>query len=291
MTWIKIGDDLREHPKWADLGKGDLQLRLYARALWFDALVWCGKVNNDGVLPESMLPVWVASSGIPAKVVDGCVRELCRVKLWRARPKAKGGGWAVHDWAVHQPSKQQVRAKQEKTADHDWLHKTAAGKRVKEKIRRRDGDWCRYCGVPVDWSDRVSPARGSYDILDPDSRFDRRASPDAATIEANAALVVVACGYCNAVKNKRTPAEADMKLRPAPGMGPTRAPSREQVGTGSELARELGPGLVGPEQVGPDRVSAAPAATSPLVESFHDSDRLSSLTNCEPPPENESWPS
>ena len=60
------------------------------------------------------------------------------------------------------------------------------------RIKTRDRNQCRYCGVRVDWSDRNGPTGGTYDHVDPDGD----------NSELN---VVVACRQCNGRKRDRTP--------------------------------------------------------------------------------------
>jgi hypothetical protein len=63
---------------------------------------------------------------------------------------------------------------------------------LREKIRRRDRNLCRYCGRRVDWAVRNAPHAATYDHVDPD--------------EGNTlSNVVVACRQCNGRKRHRTP--------------------------------------------------------------------------------------
>lgn len=72
-------------------------------------------------------------------------------------------------------------------------------KDLRQEIRERDGDRCRYCGKDVNWSDRRGPRAGSYDHIDP------RGANDIDNL-------VVACKACNSAKGSRKPEAAGMVL-------------------------------------------------------------------------------
>lgn len=106
------------------------------------------------------------------------------------------GCWEVHRWDAWQ-----VEPSADKTAARrQALHRDLPLRTV---IRERDGDECRYCGVPVVWQDRRSGLGGTYDHVDPDG-------PNAAW------NLVVACRACNSRKGDQTPEAAGMTLRPEP---------------------------------------------------------------------------
>lgn len=60
------------------------------------------------------------------------------------------------------------------------------------RIKARDRNLCRYCGLRVNWNDKVSPKGGTYDHVDPDG-------------DNTFGNVVVACRRCNGRKRDRTP--------------------------------------------------------------------------------------
>lgn len=236
MTWLKIDDKLRTHPKW-------LALDVYERALWFDAAGHAAAHNTDGVIHEHTLGLIAYSAKVPAELVDRCVTSLIRHKWWKRRPKAAGGGWEIVNWLQYQPSKAQVERKAETDSLHDWLHKTPQGKLVKAAVRRRDGVGCRYCGIECRTDgDRRSIARLTFDYVDPDFTFDRSSLLEPPAFKAVVDAWVVACGHCNAVKNRRTPDAAQMPLRPAPA---ARAIHSQSAATESRPVREFGTGRVG----------------------------------------------
>lgn len=251
MTWLKIDDKLTTHPKW-------IPIDAFAESLWLHAAVWCASHNNDGVIPEYSLNLHATK--VPASRLLATVAQLVKQGLWRRRPKSRGGGWDIVNWLEYQPSKQQVRdraeqdeAKQLRKMLHDWLHKSPIGKRVKALIDARDGLWCRYCTeeVRITPGDRRSPHRKVYDLLDPASVWDRSGTAlPSEEIQRIAGLWVISCGWCNSLKQSRTPDEAGMTVHPAPGH---RGDLRISVANGSRAVRGYGPGLVGTDLAGPDR--------------------------------------
>lgn len=263
MTWVKIDDKLTTHPKW-------LPLTLEAKSLWFHAAVWCGAHNNDGHLPEHVLGLIGYTASVPAHLTDDAVGRLVKARLWTKVPKARGGGYEIVNWLEYQPSKQQVKEKadadeltREMKAIHAWLHKKAPGKRVKKLIDARDGLWCRYCGSQtiITPGDRRGPHRRTYDLIDPSSRWDMTASAFADDeLRQIAELWAVSCGWCNAIKSKRTPAEADMELLPPPVLSRRDVLPRSAANR-SGTVPEVGTGLVGSVLVGPARAGSGRVGT------------------------------
>jgi hypothetical protein len=247
MSWFKLDDKLRGHKKW-------VALDVFARSLWVDAGLWCAEHNNDGVIPPHMIELIAFSAKVPPAKMQEAIALLLKVKLWKPVPAAKGGGWRFHDWEKYQPLREQVQRKAETQSNHDWLHKSRVGKAIKAMIRRRDGVWCRYCGIELNTDgDRRSPTRLTFDFVDPSMQVDRSQHPSAEAIDRAFSGIVLACGYCNAVKNMRTPEEAEMPLRPPPTASRDLPRSvRERIAGDPRTNRDPGSGRVGSEQVGPD---------------------------------------
>lgn len=110
------------------------------------------------------------------------------------------------------------------------------------KVRARDKDLCRYCGVKcLDPSgpDRRSPESFTLDHRDPWGGN---------TVEN----VVVACRRCNGVKGERTPEEAGMALlKPGTRAGSDPAPTGDVSGSALACAHEAGPSRIGTGRNGP----------------------------------------
>ena len=73
---------------------------------------------------------------------------------------------------------------------------------LREFVKYRDGDRCRYCGESVNWNDRRGPRGATYDHVDPNGGN-------------SAENVVISCHHCNMTKGARTPGQAMMVLLPA----------------------------------------------------------------------------
>jgi hypothetical protein len=99
-----------------------------------------------------------------------------------------------------------------------WLRENP---KLREQIKQRDGNRCRYCVRTVSWSDRRGPLSGTYDHV----------NPCAGNSLDN---VVTACRSCNSKKRRRTPEQAGMPLHdPEPGLGP-------RLDLGGDLDPDLG---------------------------------------------------
>lgn len=110
MPWFKVDDGFWRHPKVMDLPDA-------AVALWTKAGSWSADQLTDGEVPKAALRL---VNGKP-KAADA----LCDVGLWT--PSVKG--WEFHDWTEYQPTREQVEAKREQTAE-----------RVRRWRSRRRGD-------------------------------------------------------------------------------------------------------------------------------------------------------
>ena len=296
MSWFRVDDTLHDHPKWVGVlaqARSRIDQRAAARSaakdaylVWFGSMVWGAGVNCDGFVPEAAAVQIAPRVGLTEDefldVVDLLVAAGLwhrigakgrRCDCWREKKPTTEVGWVVHDWDDYQPSKQQVRTAAEKKSNHDWLHKTAPGKQLKQFVIRRDGCWCSYCRIEVRTDgDRRSPARRTFDFVDPDIVFDRTANPlPKPEFDRIAEGVVVSCGYCNAVKNNRTPDEAEMPLLPAPEQSRRDPPRsvRDSVATRSRPNRDPGSGRNGSDRNGSDRVGSG-ASPGPFDDGLVD---------------------
>lgn len=113
-----------------------------------------------------------------------------------------GYAFRIHAFLRRNPSRAEYRRNRTQRAE-------LADPRLRARVHARDGGCCRYCR-----SGPLSPKAGrsrdrrkvlQLDHVDPD----RPAGLGAANL-------VLACGRCNELKGRRTPAEADMVLLPPP---------------------------------------------------------------------------
>jgi 5-methylcytosine-specific restriction endonuclease McrA len=79
-------------------------------------------------------------------------------------------------------------------SEKDWANQQRAETRdpmLGGKVRRRDGDNCRYCGRRVRWRGKKGPSYGTLDHID------SRPLPDGTRPKATPETMVVACLSCN----------------------------------------------------------------------------------------------
>ena len=146
---------------------------------------WSARNLQDGFVPSEI----AAAYGSPEwtrKLVDVGLWEICE------------GGYRMPHFHDRNESAEQARARRRAAARRQALVRDPA---LRDAVRGRDKDRCRYCGVRVRWSDRKGARGGTYDHVDPDGP---------GTFEN----LVVCCRGCSAAKGDRTPEKAGMILRP-----------------------------------------------------------------------------
>lgn len=196
MAWIRLDDNISDHPKFVQAGP-------HASWLWVCCLAYCQRYLTDGFVPLRALP---GLSGVrnPKKLAA----QLVAVRLLEPAED----GFTVHDYLVYNASAAEVKADKawDRFRKELYSHPTLI-----RDVRERDANRCRYCGVAVNWHDRRSHNGGQFDHIEP-------RGPN--TLEN----IVVACRGCNIRKNNRKIETMGMVLRPPPG-----APN--QFGTSSNL--------------------------------------------------------
>lgn len=97
MTWVRIDDQLPDHPKLARISA-----RIVPHAGWLHvcALCYCSRHLTDGFVPDGI---------IPRLVTFGTQQSLAALQesgLW----ERTDGGYLLHDYLEYQPSREQVQA-------------------------------------------------------------------------------------------------------------------------------------------------------------------------------------
>lgn len=205
--FLMIDDQFTEHEKYHLAGDVGV-------ALWYRLAGKCAAANKEGHVPGHMVRAWAPpgwsssrlSSAVRALVRSGLLHDhetMCGRCLERHGELAQGD-YRLHDWLDWQL---QARAKDDpivkmRERRRKQLHRRAD---LKNAIRMRDRDLCRYCGVAVIFGtgDHKSMLAGQFDHVDP---FD----PENAL-----AKILTSCKACNVQKGERTPAEAGMTVHPA----------------------------------------------------------------------------
>lgn len=193
MAWLKIDDGFHEHPKVLAAG-------LFGKALWYAAAGWCAKQLTDGFVPLVALDLIYTYAQLPAGEGPLAVQRLVQVGLWEE--SSGEPGYVFHNWLSYQPSKDEVEYRRSRDRRKAELHSKRCDW-LRQAVRARDGDVCRYCTRTVLWARPGASTElgGTYDHVDPAL---------ANTVEN----VVVACRGCNGRKKNRTPQQAGMVLHP-----------------------------------------------------------------------------
>jgi hypothetical protein len=155
-----------------DKANGDeklLALSDPAWRLWGCGLIYCQDKLSDGFLPDYVLPTF----GLRQAPLQAVIEELCAVlvpgkgPLWHRVP----GGFQIHDYLDWNDSKAQILANRYAGRQRLEMFRNPG---LRQRIRDRDGDRCRYCSATVCWGNRRGPLGGTYDHVVPDggSTFD-----------------------------------------------------------------------------------------------------------------------
>lgn len=218
MPWVRIDENAMDHPKIGGLSDG-------AFRLWVQGLAYCQKYLTDGVVNR------VALRGLRAYSPKRRA-ALVAARLW---DELADGGVEVHDYLQWNDSKEVVLANRDSGKRRVALLRDSG---LRQSIRQRDGDECRYCGRTVEWKDRKGERGGTYDHVDP-------------CVGNTLENLVVCCRGCNSRKGRRTPGQAQMVLREprfgsrsdlSLGLRSTSGVEGEDLPQASQAERERGSG-------------------------------------------------
>ena len=157
---------------------------------------------------------------------------------------------------------------------------------LRERIRKRDRNLCRYCGRRVKWGANNAPHGATYDHVD----------PDVGNLKNN---VVVACRQCNGRKKDRTPEqwiEEDsvhgLALLPEGTTAEQAAAVREARAGPSPGSTQVEPGFdrVGRSRARPSRVEPESNRVEPAGASASSRPRLVRPVESVPPPDDHDYP-
>lgn len=206
MSWVRIDDAAMTHPK--IVGLSDKAFRL-----WVWGLAYCQQHLTDGFLPRAAMPPSSSRTAV----------SLVLARLWDAE---ESGDHRVHDYLDWNDSREYVDSVRQLAKARMVLVRDPE---MRDKLRERDQDLCRYCGKKVNWADRKSAGGATYDHVTPGGGD---------TIEN----LVIACRGCNSRKQRRTPEQADMALLPPPV---SKSVSRKTTTDSPLIGNGVGLGWVG----------------------------------------------
>lgn len=204
MSWFRVDDQANGHPKF-------LGASFELRGFWLAAGVWCAQYLTDGRVPETALASIAAHGGIDLARARVLADELVQRRLWRRR----SDGFVFNDWTEYNPTRETVENQRLSTNRSVRLARAPG---LRDDIKRRDDNSCRYCGRRVSWTDRRSDRAGTIDHVDPTLRAPDDNAPD---------NLVVACRACNQRKANRTPEQAGLTLLPVPSYEPATSALRD----------------------------------------------------------------
>lgn len=183
----------------------DYLIMLEAKLLRTSMIFYSSRQLTDGWIDEAVMPMVGANAQVlPSPRVAVAIARLTRQGLLRKRPKREGGGYEIRNFLKYNPTKEQVERRRAADRRLSWLQDTAAGRKIRDMIKERDGNRCRYCYIELVPGDQRSLMRMSYDHVypnDPELARDPR-------------WIVQACGFHNGMKQDRSPEEAGLELLP-----------------------------------------------------------------------------
>jgi len=186
LAWIESHQSLGRHPKLLRLSQ---QLRIHpAQTIGHLQYLWWWALDYS---PTGDLSAFASAEISAASYWAGDAEQFLKA--------LKDCGWIdddnhLHDWEDYAGKLISYR---ESNARRQSLHRNVD---LKKKIRERDEDQCRYCGIIVNWNDKRGSSGGTYDHVIPDGEN---------TLEN----LVVCCRSCNSSKKDRTPEEAGLVLK------------------------------------------------------------------------------
>lgn len=180
MPWLRMGDTLITHPlmiRLLEVCKGNHQLKNEA----------VGALAQLAIIAAAhMTDYWIGYGSLyqvaPGRE-DVMLEMLCGAGLLfqEEGPEGYPALRLVDDRELfHMRSREEVELDRRRSRDKHNVD-------LLMKVRIRDGDQCRWCGGSVDWRDRRSGRRGTYDSLN----GHRDSTPE---------TLVVACYSCNSAR-------------------------------------------------------------------------------------------
>lgn len=207
MTWVKDSDDVARDPALRAAGKD-------AALLWFVAMRECAALGTDGVMSPLMVGdaahLYKISqrAAVPALVAAGLWHDAdglaaCGPCFGEQRRPFPDGSLLIHEWWDHlllgAGKDDPIVRKRERRRKALNSPKCIE---LRQLVRERDMDLCRYCGVSTldnSGPDKKSQSIRTLDHVDPWG-------------DNTAENLVVACRKCNGRKRDRTPDQAGMTL-------------------------------------------------------------------------------
>lgn len=179
MSWVRVSDDAMSHPRLIDVyevEEGAQTNRLEIFGFLMGLSTYSAKQLTDGIVGRGV--AYSLASPDRADLLLRVCEALGLIEWVEVGGQRKIKLFTSEDF-IHLLSKAEVEARRNRSREN-------RDPKLKSAVIYRDGDICRYCGVPVRWTGPIGFRYGTLDHVDP-------TSVGSATVEG----LVVACHHCN----------------------------------------------------------------------------------------------
>lgn len=179
MSWVRVSDDAMSHPRLIDVyevEEGAQTNRLEIFGFLMGLSTYSAKQLTDGIVGRGV--AYSLASPERADLLLRVCEALGLLEWVEIGGQRKIKLFTSEDF-IHLLSKAEVEARRNRSREN-------RDPKLKSAVIYRDGDLCRYCGVPVRWTGPIGFSSGTLDHVDP-------TSVGSATVDK----LVVACHQCN----------------------------------------------------------------------------------------------
>lgn len=199
MSWVRVSDDAMSHPRLIDVyevEEASQTNRLEIFGFLMGLATYSAKQLTDGIVGRGV--AYSLTSPDRADLLLRVCEALGLIEWVEVEGQRKIKLFTSEDF-IHLLSKAEVEARRNRSREN-------RDPKLKSAVIYRDGDICRYCGVPVRWTGPIGFRYGTLDHVDP-------TSVGSATVEG----LVVACHHCNSSRQEaRAEFDEAHPLRPVP---------------------------------------------------------------------------
>lgn len=184
MSWVRVSDDAMSHPRLIDVyevEEGSQTNRLEVFGFFMGLATYSAKQLTDGIVSRGV--AYSLASPERADLLLRVCEALGLLEWVEVGGQRKIKLFTSEDF-IHLLSKAEVEARRNRSREN-------RDPKLKGAVIYRDGDLCRYCGVPVRWTGPIGFRYGTLDHVDP-------TSVGSATVEG----LVVACHHCNSSRQE-----------------------------------------------------------------------------------------
>lgn len=184
MSWVRVSDDAMSHPRLIDVyevDEGSQTNRLEIFGFLMGLATYSAKQLTDGIVGRGV--AYSLASPERADLLLRVCEALGLLEWVEVGGQRKIKIFTSEDF-IHLLSKAEVEARRNRSREN-------RDPKLKSAVIFRDGDICRYCGVPVRWTGPIGFRYGTLDHVDP-------TSVGSATVDK----LVVACHHCNSSRQE-----------------------------------------------------------------------------------------